>query len=112
MIASIATADMAATPPGAAACWLVSSGVSGQIARRSTNSAGRPHSQNRIARLTAVLTALAPLTRSDDSTAACMPKGQVSLMRQQAYMTLVNHPAVILCMGTDGLCKSCCETLT
>ena len=82
--ASIATADMAATPPGAAACWLVSSGASGQMALLSTKSAGRPHSQNRSARLTAVLTALAPLTRSDDSTAACMPETKLSPVCQQA----------------------------
>ena len=82
--ASIATADMAATPPGAAACRLVSSGVNGQMALLSTKSAGRPHSQNRSARLTAVLTALAPLTRNDDSTAACMPERTLSLVCQQA----------------------------
>lgn len=71
-IASMAMVDMATIPPGAAACWLVSTRVIGHRALPSRNSAGRPHSQKTSAREAAVLVARAARTGSDDSTSSLL----------------------------------------
>lgn len=79
-IASMAMVDMATIPPGAAACWLVSTRVIGHRALPSRNSAGRPHSQKTSAREAAVLVARAARTGSDDSTSSCLHTQQLRMM--------------------------------